>query len=204
MKGLDGLHDDLKAKDAAREASIRSLRLLIRTCGDGIRSLHRGDADGARRAKEEASRLVEKLKGDLSDHPDLYHTNFVNAGLTEYAELTVVLELLTEKRLPESGEIGVPAVAYLNGLGDAIGEVRRHILNLLRQEAVAEAEEYLQIAEEIYDGLMTFDYPRALTGDLRRRQDVARSLLERTRADVTSAMLQKNLSDRLESFGGRD
>ncbi len=203
MEGFEGIHQELRAKDKARETSIRTLRLLIRVCGDGIRSLHRGDVKGAREAREQARKFVGQLKDDLRDHPDLYHSGSVNAGLAEYTELVVVLGLMGEKRLYGNGEIGVSPVAYLNGLGDAIGEVRRHILNLLRRGEVKEAEEYLEIAENIYDGLMTFDYPRALVGDLRRRQDVARSLLERTRADVTNAILEKNLSDKLETLGSR-
>jgi translin len=202
MEDFEGLHQDLRAKDRAREASIKTLRLLIRVCGDGIRSLHRGEAEAAREARERARQLVDQLKEDLKEHADLYHSGSVNAGLAEYTELIVVLGLLVEKKLCGSDEIGVPPVAYLNGLGDAIGEVRRHILNLLRRGEVEEAEEYLRIAEGMYEGLMTFDYPRALVGDLRRRQDVARSLLEKTRADVTSAVLQKNLADKLESLGG--
>ena len=101
--------------------------------------------------------------------------------------------------MPTYREVGVPPVAYLNGVGDAIGEVRRHVLNLLRRQDTREAERYLGVAEEMYDLLMNFDYPRAILGDLRRKQDVARSLLERTRADVTMAVLQKDLSDKLES-----
>ncbi len=202
MEGFEGLHEKLRAKDGAREASIKTLRLLIRTCGDGIRSLHRGDVGGAREARKRAGQLVDQLEEDLREHPDLYHSGSVNAGLAEYTELVVVLALLGEKRLCGTDEIGVPPVAYLNGLGDAIGEVRRHILNLLRRGEVAEAEEYLEIAENMYDSLMTFDYPRALVGDLRRRQDVARSLLEKTRADVTNAVLEKNLSEKLERLGG--
>lgn len=196
------IHEELRKKDRAREASIKEIRLLIRTCGDGIRSIHREDSDGVARAIDEAGMHLASIRETLGDHPDLASSNSVIAGLVEYAELRVVHGLIMENRMPSYVEVGVPPVAYLNGLGDAIGEVRRHVLNLLRRQETAEAERYLDVAEEIYDMIMNFDYPRALLGDLRRKQDVARSLLERTRADVTMAVLQRDLSDKLE--GPRD
>jgi len=195
---VDRIQEMLRRKDQAREASIKKVRLLIRTCGDGIRSLHRDDMKAAEEKAAQAKAYVDEIFSDLGRYPDLLSSNSVKAGLAEYAELVVVKKLLEEKRLPAFDEVGVPPSPFLNGVGDAIGEVRRHILNLLRRRNTGEAEEYLEIAENMYDLIMSFDYPKAITGDLRRRQDVARSLLERTRADVTSAVLQKDLSDRLE------
>lgn len=192
------IHVELREKDMAREASIKEIRLLIRACGDGIRSLHRGNGEGVARAISDSEEHLNNIREELKDHPDLAHSNSVVAGLTEYAELIVVNGLILGDGIPTYREVGVPPIAYLNGLGDAIGEIRRHILNLLRRRETAEAERYLEVAEEMYDIIMNFDYPRAILGDLRRKQDVARSLLERTRADVTMAVLQKDLSERLE------
>jgi len=199
---IERIHEILRQKDKARESSIRQLRLLIRTCGDGIRALHRGDLRSAKQSIKEGARIADQVAEDLKKHPDLYHSSMVTAGLTEYAELTMVFKLLTKKRIPDMDEIDVPPAAYLNGMGDAIGEMRRHILDLLRRRQTKEAEEYLEIAENMHNLLMGFDYPKALVGDLRRRLDVARSLLEKTRADVTNAVLQEDLSRKLEAFRG--
>ena len=156
----------------------------------------------ARQGMREGSRIANEVAKDLEKHPDLYHSPMVTSGLTEYAELTMVFKLLTKKKIPDIDEIDVPPAAYLNGMGDAIGEIRRHILDLLRRRQTREAEEYLEIAENMYNFLMGFDYPKALVGDLRRRLDVARSLLEKTRADVTNAVLQEDLSRKLEAHRG--
>lgn len=193
------IHEELRKKDRAREASFKEVRLLIRTCGDGIRAIHREDREGVARAIEDAGVHLKNIREELRTHPDLASSNSVTGGLVEYAELRVVFGLIMGDGMLTYEEVGVSPVAYLNGLGDAIGEIRRHVLNLLRRQETAEAERYLDVAEEIYDMIMSFDYPRAILGDLRRKQDVARSLLERTRADVTMAVLQKDLSDRLES-----
>ncbi len=199
---IDRIHEMLREKDQAREVSIKKLRLLIRTCGDGIRCLHRGDSQSADESVKAAQACLAEISQELGKHPDLVTSNSVHAGMAEYVELVVVQKLLTERRIPAIDEVGVPPIAYLNGIGDAIGEVRRHILNLLRHWETEKAEEYLEIAENMYDMLMGFDYPKAIVGGLRRKQDVARSLLEKTRADVTNAVLQKDLSDRLEAHKG--
>jgi translin len=202
LDDADLIHGLLKEKDAAREISFKKVRQLIRTCGDGIRCLHRGDFSGAEKRAENARALMADTAEELSAHPDLSHSPSTRAGQMEYAELMAVSRLLTEKRVPTMAEVGVPPAPYLSGLGDTVGEIRRHILNLLRRGETGEAEEYLEISESIYDVLMGFDYPKAITGELRHKQDVARSLIERTRADVTNAVLQKDLSRKLEEAKG--
>jgi len=201
-ESAERIHEILRQKDAARESSIRKLRLLIRTCGDGIKALHRGELSSAEQRIKEAGLITNEVARELGDYPDLYHSSMVMSGLTEYAELVMVFKLFTERTIPDMDEVQVPPAAYLNGMGDAIGEMRRHILDLLRRRQTKEAEEYLDILENMYDLLMGFDYPKAIVGDLRRRLDVARSLLEKTRADVTNAVLQEDLSRKLEICRG--
>ena len=199
---FEQIHEELRKKDEARESSIRKLRQVIRLCGDGIRSMHRGDGAKARECASSAKVLIDQVSEELSDHPELLFSKSVEAALAEYTELIATIELIERKRLPSMGEIDVPAAAYLNGIGDSIGEIRRHILDLLRDGHVRQAEEYLEIAESILDELMTFDYPKALLGDLRRKQDVARNLIEKTRGDVTNAVLERDLAERLDRLGG--
>ena len=199
---LDRLHEELRKKDEARENSIRKLRQLIRLCGDGIRAMHRGDPSRARECASSAKTLVGQISKNLKEHPELLYSKSVEAALTEYTELIATIELLERRTLPSIAEVDVPIVAYLNGIGDSVGEIRRHILDLLRDGQVREAEEYLEIAESILDELMTFDYPKAILGDLRRKQDVARNLIEKTRGDVTNAVLEKELAERLAKLGG--
>jgi translin len=83
-------------------------------------------------------------------------------------------------------------------LGDAIGELRREVLECIRRGEVEHAEELYSVMEVAYVGLSTFDYPDALTNNLRRRIDVARSLVERTHGDVVTALRQNELEKRLE------
>jgi translin len=50
---------------------------------------------------------------------------------------------------------------------------------------------------EIYSHLFAIDYPKGITQDLRRKTDVARGIIEKTRGDISLSLqinrLNKNL-----------
>jgi translin len=96
-------------------------------------------------------------------------------------------------------QVGLPA--WLNGLSEAASELRRNLLDRLRAGDVARGEELLQTMEEVLDLLVTVEYPDAITGGLRRAADVLRAVVERSRADVTTTVLQTNLQNAIERQG---
>ena len=93
--------------------------------------------------------------------------------------------------------------AYLNGLGEAVGELRRHVLDIIRRGQIERGEEILSAMDDIYAVLVTMDFPDAITGGLRRTTDVVRGVLERTRGDLTMAILQDKLQEALRAFEER-
>ena len=95
---------------------------------------------------------------------------------------------VTRNEILTPAEVGVELANYLAGLGDVCGELRRHILDLIRSGRAKDGEYFLEVMEEIYYLLMLFDYPDAITRGLRRKSDLARSMLERTRGDLTNAL----------------
>jgi translin len=104
------------------------------------------------------------------------------------AEASIVFALVGDLALPTAAELGVEAAAYLNGLGEAAGELRRWSLDLLRRGKTADAERVLAMMDDIYSLLVTLDYPDALTGGLRRTTDMVRGVTERTRGDLTLSL----------------
>ena len=127
------------------------------------------------------------------DHPSVLHAGFVSDAAKEYAEARCTAALSQGKRLPLPAEIGVEAAPYLNGLGEAVGEMRRRLLDLLRQGETDAAEDTLSAMVEVLDLLASLDYPDGMTGGLRRTTDVARALIERSRADLTTTVVQERL-----------
>ena len=189
----------LEAKNAAREQALSRSRELIRYCANTIRAVHRAEYEAAADMLAAARAAAQHMAADLTDHPDLYWTGYTQDALKEFAEASITYALLTERPLPSPEELEVPPAAYLNGLGEAMGELRRYALDIMRHGTVERCEHVLQMMEDVYSVLVTIDYPDMLTGGLRRTTDMVRGVLERTRGDLTVAarqdVLQRALRD---------
>ena len=184
----EGLLRSFDEKDRAREEALALCRQVIRLCSSSIRSVHRGEIDEAKRLIDQAAEELVKIRKLLKNHQDVRYAGFVDGAEQEYAEALAVHCIITRHEILTPEEAGVERVNYLAGLGDVCGELRRHILDLIRSGRAKEGEYYLQVMEEIYYLLMLFDYPDAITRGLRRKSDLARSMLERTRGDLTNAL----------------
>jgi translin len=192
------LRGNLDAKFEAREQGLPLCRKAIRLSANSIRAIHRGEGQEAQRLLDEAHLLLDEAAAVMSSHPDVRHAGFYHDASKEYAEARLTHALVFDKPLPTPAEIGVEAPAYLNGLGEAIGEMRRHILDLMRRGDLGRSEALLAAMDEIYYLLITMDYPDAMTGGLRRTTDVARSIIERTRGDLSTTIIQQGLKNALE------
>lgn len=179
---------EFDAKDRAREEAFRLSREVVRRCSSSIRSVHRGDLSSAEMLIGEAGSGLERIREALKDHQDVRYAGFVDGAEQEYAEARNVYSIIAFKQILTAEETGVESVNYLSGLGDVTGELRRHILDLIRAGRAEEGEYFLEVMEEIHSLLMLFDYPDAIMRGLRRKSDLARSMLERTRGDLTNAL----------------
>ena len=71
--------------------------------------------------------------------------------------------------------------------------MRRRMLDLLRAGDLDTAEVILDAMNTIHELMADLDYPDGMTGGLRRTTDVARALIERSRADLTTTVIQERL-----------
>ena len=188
-----------ESKDRAREETLRLSRGLVRNCSIAIRCMHRGELTEAERLLTEAKSTLGKIQKLLRDHQDIRYAGFVNDAEQELAEANFIYSLISGCDIPAYDEIGVDMINYLSGLGDATGELRRHILDLIRIGKPEEGEYFLEVMEEIHSTLMLFDYPDAITRGLRRKSDLARSMLERTSGDLTNAMEMAKLAKSIQA-----
>jgi translin len=189
--------------NAAREKALSVSRELIRTSANSIRASHRAEWDTAAGLIQHAGELAEKLRALRTDRSDLYWAGYTQDALKEFVEARCVFALVKGQDLPDAGGLGVPWAAYLNGLGEAASEMRRYCLDTLRSQRTDQAEQALDAMDAIYSILVTIDYPDALTGGLRRTTDLVRAVLERTRADVTSAVLQGRMAGQMQQLMDR-
>ena len=187
------VRSELDQKFEARELALRKCRHIIRGSANAIRALHRDEPDVAEELLAQVRDLIREAKTPLAEHQDIYHAGFFYDAVKEYAEAELTRTLLTGGPLPLPADLGLHSVPYLKGLGEAIGEQRRRLLDQLRTGQVAEAERTFSAMETIHDLLTALDYPDGMTGGLRRTTDVARALIERSRADLTATIVQERL-----------
>ncbi len=200
---VDRIRVSLTAKNAARDAALARSRELIRHSANAIRAAHRNEFDTADELLDAARELATQMVGDLAGYPDLYHAGYTQDALKELAEASITTALVRGDELPSPEQLGIEYAAYLNGLGEAAGELRRYALDALRRGDIATAEVMLTHMDEIYDNLIAVDFPDAITGGLRRTTDMVRGVLERTRGDLTVAARQQKLEEALKDLEGR-
>jgi len=206
-KILNSIAEDIRAhldaKHAAREQALPLCRAALRHSANAIRAVHRGDFAAAEGLLSEAKSMLAQAAEALTDHPDIFYAGFVHNAQKEFAEGCLTLALVAGRPLPSPADLHIDHPAYLNGLGEAMGELRRYLLDSLRHGDIGRCESSLAAMDDIYAVLVTMDYPEAITAGLRRTTDAMRGLLERTRGDLTIALVQRNLERRLEQFEGK-
>ena len=170
---------------------------------NAIRAIHREEFAEARELMTQAREKVEETTRVLNGRMDIYYAGYVQDAQKEYAESELTFALVQNIPMPSHQELAVECASYLNGLGEAIGECRRHVLDLIRRGNVERAESLLEIMNEVFYVLVSFDYPEAVTAGLRRTTDMVRGVLERTRGDLTITLGHHELRKTIESFEGR-
>jgi translin len=199
----DEAREALEGKHEAREITLSASRRAIRACATAIRAVHRREFTEARALIAEAAAFLAEADAALDGHDDIRFAGFLNDAKKEFAEANLTLAFVATQRMPAAEELRVEVQPYLNGMAEAASELRRQVLDCLRRDEVDEAEALLAVMDEVYGLLVTIDYPEALTGGLRRATDALRAVVERTRGDVTNALVAARVKDALEGGSKR-
>jgi len=197
------IRESFDAKNQARDHALARSRELIRYCAKSIRAIHREEFDTALELMSTARKAANALRDDVKDYPDLYFAGYTQDALKEFVEANATYALIRGNPLPEPEELNVEYNTYLKGLAEAIGELRRHTVDRIRLGQIDEGNRLLGIMDEVYDIMVTMDYPDAITAGLRRITDMVRGVTERTRGDLTVATRQEKLEVALRQFEKR-
>jgi translin len=192
--------EQLTKRHQAREEALAISREVIRFSANAIRAVHRGEFDEAQRLIRQAGARLTETAPIRQHNPEIYYAGFLSDARKEYAEANVTLAFISGGVVPRPEELEVDPPAYLNGMAEVIGELRRSILDSLRRDAFDRCEELMEVMDEIYGILVTVDFPEAVTGGLRRSTDAMRGVLERTRGDLTMALRQRKLEVQLAAW----
>ncbi len=193
----------LDEKHRAREVALTASRRTVQSCAAAIRAVHREEFGRADELIAEAATFVAKAEAASAAHADVRQAGYLNDAKKEFAEANMTLAFVRGDALPSPEALGVEVPAYLNGMAEAASELRRHLLDCLRAERLDRAEDLLATMDEVYSLLVTIDYPDALTGGLRRTTDALRAVVERTRGDLTNAIVAARLRATIESSDDR-
>lgn len=207
MDQLDNTTDQIRATfeqvNAARDQAYQRSRKLISVCARSIRAIHREEWETAETLIAEAKEATETLVAGVKDYPNLYFAGYTQDAVKEFVEANLTYALVRGLPLPTPDELGTEGNTWLNGLAEAATELRRRILDIIRHGHSDEAERLLDIMDQIYSQLVTFDFNDSITGGLRRRTDTVRAVLERTRGDVTNSLRQAQLEAALQNVENR-
>ncbi len=157
------IRENFEAKDAARERALVVSREVIRNSANAIRAIHREEFDEAMTLMKQSDGLIREVDQALKDHPDVYYAGFVHDSQKEHAEAHITYALVRKQPLPDPDDIRVGYAAYLNGMGEAVGELRRHALDGIRRNDITWGESLLSAMDEIYYAMVSFDYPTAIS-----------------------------------------
>jgi translin len=193
----------LKRKNEVRDLTLQRSREMIRFCANSIRATHRHEFAEAEVLLGQAKAAAALMTQDVQPYPDLYFAGYVQDATKELAEAAITLAVITGQSIPDPETLNIEYAAYLNGLGEATGEMRRYALDAMRRDALDDAERLLGIMDDVYTYLVTIDFPDALTGGLRRTTDLVRGVTERTRGDLTTTVQEHKLQVALRNFSNR-
>ncbi|MCE5259003.1 MAG: haloacid dehalogenase [Chloroflexi bacterium] len=200
---VDRIVATLKHKNEVRDITLQRSREMIRFCANSIRATHRHEFGAAAalltQAQEAAAQMIEEVR----EFPDLYYAGYVQDATKELAEAAITLAVVNHEPLPEPEALHIEYAAYLNGLGEATGEMRRYALDAMRRDELETAEWLLSVMDDVYTSLVTIDFPDALTDGLRRTTDLVRGVTERTRGDLTTTVQEHKLQAALREFENR-
>jgi len=196
----DLVKETFDLENAAREKGLALSRDCIQFCANSIRAAHRGDREESMRLLDAARQNIKAAHVLLEPFHRIYYAGFLQDAEKEFAEASCTFALIEERPLPLPVELDVGVAPYLNGLGEAVGEMRRHSLDLIRENDLAKGEYILGVMDDVYYLLASVDYHNAITAGLKRTNDMVRSVLERTRGDLTTAIRRQSLENMMNEL----
>ncbi len=166
---------------ARRERLIKESRDIISLSSKAIVSVHTRNLGAARRFCIQARKQLDILRKVAET--DL--TRYIVVPEQEYVECSVIIAVTEGMTIPSVEDLGVTIASYLLGLLDVVGELKRSVYDRIRQDDLVSAESMFATMEILYTMISPFAVYDNIIQGVRRKIDVARILIEDTRATVT-------------------
>ena len=178
---LQGISKSLQTSNASREFLIKNTRDVVILCSHSIIAAHKGDL---RLAREK----IKKAEAVLKVNQKKAKNNFKKYLITpeqEFVEAHSFLAIVENKEIPSLKSLKVSEESYILGLLDCIGELKRFVLDNIRNDQLKKADRIFNVMENLYQTLYPFAMYDKIVKETRRKLDVNRILVEETRAVIT-------------------
>ncbi|MFX1316792.1 MAG: hypothetical protein ACFE9T_13090 [Promethearchaeota archaeon] len=197
------LTESLDKLDHDREKILKMSRIIIRDCSIAIKNIHRKEFEQYEEKIQSVKNNHEKLELLINKNPGIFY-KYLKTPEQEYAEAVSFYSIILKKDLPSPTEMKIDPLNYALGLADVVGELRRYALDNIRNSQVTELNKILESMDDIYSNLFSIDYPSGLTQDLRQKTDRARSIIEKTRGDISISLQMDSLRRCIEDNVEKD
>jgi translin len=186
------LSESLDKLDRDREKILKISRIVIRDCSIAIKNIHRKNFDQYREKLQNVKKSHKELLELVNNNPGVF-LKYLKTPEQEYSEAVAFYSIISKEPLPLPSDLSVEPLNYALGLADVVGELRRYALDNIRNSIVEDLNYILESMDDIYTQLFSIDYPSGLTQDLRHKTDKARSIIEKTRGDVSISLQMNDL-----------
>jgi len=197
----------LEEENKIRDSVLQQQRRIIRVCSEAIKSIHRKEFDIADEKIAVAKKMLKEVLTMVKGSNSLECWRGLNDAAQELGEAIFISSMIRNDEIPSVEECQISFTSYMLAASDAIGELRRFMMDSLRTNDFENAQRAFEYMDYLYSELMTIDYTKMLVGPLRSKLDAARNLVNRTRSDLINAKQafelkesMLNLSDKLEKY----
>lgn len=184
-EGMEAATRELSDIENDREAAIAYSRRVIRLTKTVIHGIHAGTP--YRQESETMDGVMDELR-DVCTLPSVETCGPVQDAMGEYAEAKIFTAVMEDRGIPSHSDLGITAGAWVLGLADTEGELRRAVMTRLMDGDLDSAKVLFSKMEEIHAQIMLLDVPDAVV-PIRRKQDIARGIMDKTRSDMTTASI---------------
>ena len=178
---MQGISKSLKASNASREFLIKNTRDVVILCSHSIIAAHKGDL---RLAKQKIKKAEAVLKVNQKKAKNEFKKYLITPE-QEFVEANSFLAVVENKEIPSLKSLNISDESYILGLLDCIGELKRLVLDNIRNGQLKEADRIFNVMENLYQALYPFAMYDKIVKETRRKLDVNRILVEETRSVIT-------------------
>ncbi|MBD3353430.1 MAG: hypothetical protein GF364_18250 [Candidatus Lokiarchaeota archaeon] len=199
-KIFNKIREDLDAIDEKREKLLSTNRNIVRNCSEIIKLIHRNELESIDEKLNQVSEMIKEIEQNALEVNAFIGKNYLNRAKQEFAEAALLYSVIKGDKLPDLDDLNLNAYEYILGAGDLIGELKRLVLNRVRDNDIKNAEQIYDFMDELLHYMFSLDYPDGLIPGVRRKIDVGRKINGKTLELITTSKNNADLNSNIKTL----